>query len=66
MCAGGEKGIDSCSRDSGGPLMLKKDSYIDLVGIVSYGAYKCGSENEPGVYARVDSFYDWIVSKLEP
>jgi secreted trypsin-like serine protease len=66
ICAGGQAGIDSCRGDSGGPLMQKDDSYMNLVGIVSYGAYKCGTLNSPGIYTKVDEFYNWIVEHLEP
>ncbi|VEN56987.1 unnamed protein product [Callosobruchus maculatus] len=62
ICAGGERGKDSCTGDSGGPLMKTRASdssqwYIE--GIVSYGA-QCGTEGWPAVYTNVASFLDWI------
>ncbi|XP_017493308.1 PREDICTED: serine protease easter-like, partial [Rhagoletis zephyria] len=64
MCAGGEKSIDTCRGDSGGPLMFphkfnELESYF-LVGVVSFGPTPCGQEGFPGVYTRVGSFVDWI------
>lgn len=70
MCAGGEKGKDSCRGDSGGPLMV---SYADekneinwyIVGVVSFGPSPCGMEGWPGVYTRVSNYGKWIVEKLK-
>lgn len=68
LCAGGELGKDSCSGDSGGPLLTrprgsKKSMY--LKGIVSFGTSKCG-QGFPGVYTNVDYYMDWIVRNLRP
>lgn len=60
MCAGAEFNIDSCTGDSGGPLMSQQPNWI-VEGIVSYG-YQCGLEGWPGVYTRVSSYVDWIRS----
>ncbi|KAM4854974.1 transmembrane protease serine 11B-like [Thomomys bottae] len=64
LCAGYLSGeADACQNDSGGPL-----AYIDsrkiwhLVGIVSWGD-GCAKKNKPGVYTRVSSYRDWIISK---
>ncbi|KAF5289868.1 hypothetical protein FQR65_LT02002 [Abscondita terminalis] len=69
ICAGGEDGKDTCTGDSGGPLM----NYIALndinwyvTGIVSFGPTPCGLERWPGVYTRVTEYVPWIVSKLRP
>lgn len=65
LCAGGELGKDSCTGDSGGPLMRK---YLDartnelrwyLEGVVSWGN-GCGMAGIPGVYTRVSSYIYWI------
>ncbi|XP_046601133.1 CLIP domain-containing serine protease 2 isoform X2 [Neodiprion lecontei] len=68
ICAGGERGRDSCRGDSGGPLMSVKRSNDKLrwtaVGIVSLGPSPCGMENWPGIYTRVASFVPWILSKI--
>ncbi|CAO1416410.1 unnamed protein product [Diamesa tonsa] len=70
ICAGGETGRDSCTGDSGGPLMrenlLSKDPHWYLVGLVSYGPIICGQLDFPGVYTRVDHYIDWIINKMEP
>ena len=47
MCAGGTKGKDSCSGDSGGPLMAIDETnpfkpYYYLAGLVSFGPIECG------------------------
>jgi hypothetical protein len=62
ICAATKNG-DSCSGDSGGPLIIKSsNNYTEdrLVGLVSWGR-GCANENFPGVYARISYFYDWIV-----
>ncbi|VEN51792.1 unnamed protein product [Callosobruchus maculatus] len=68
MCAGGERGRDSCRGDSGGPLMSYEQNGGDqnwyAVGVVSFGPSPCGMENWPGVYTRVGSYMQWIVDKL--
>ncbi|XP_065073609.1 CLIP domain-containing serine protease B4-like [Ochlerotatus camptorhynchus] len=69
LCAGGEKGKDSCRGDSGGPLMkleqLGGQSAWFLKGIVSFGTEKCGTENVPGVYTRISEFMDWILENID-
>jgi secreted trypsin-like serine protease len=56
-------GTDSCEGDSGGPLtQLPRDRDIRnvrLIGIVSFGR-GCAEPGVPGVYTRVESYYDWI------
>ncbi|KAL6425433.1 hypothetical protein ACFW04_009546 [Cataglyphis niger] len=71
ICAGGQKGKDSCRGDSGGPLM-SVERIADgtgrwaAVGVVSFGPSPCGMQGWPGVYTRVIDFVPWIVSKLRP
>lgn len=62
MCAGAQFSIDSCSGDSGGPLMTQR-LYWTAEGIVSFG-YQCGLEGWPGVYTRVSSYVNWIKSVI--
>lgn len=51
---------DTCSGDSGGPLMTinKSTGQWFLVGIVSFGDYPCDGL---GVYTNVKFFYNWII-----
>lgn len=69
LCVGGEDKKDTCSGDSGGPLM---NYYLNdttgeqnwyLIGVVSYG-YECGVEGFPAIYTRVASYVHWIVKTI--
>nr|XP_037845317.1 transmembrane protease serine 11B [Chlorocebus sabaeus] len=64
LCAGFMSGeADACQNDSGGPLAYPDSRNIwHLVGIVSWGD-GCGKKNKPGVYTRVTSYHNWIISK---
>ncbi|XP_038206656.1 venom protease-like [Zerene cesonia] len=68
ICAG-ERYRDSCSGDSGGPLILE-EIYGDTMryvqfGIVSYGSQICRTHT-PGTYTDVRKYVDWIFEKIEP
>lgn len=69
MCAGGVKGRDACSRDSGGPLqspaIYNKNVRFVQYGIVSYGYSRCGTEGIPGVYTKVSYYMDWILDNID-
>lgn len=58
LCAG-KASMDSCSGDSGGPLMVNENGRWTQVGIVSWGI-GCGKGQYPGVYTRVTYFLPWI------
>ncbi|XP_063866252.1 coagulation factor XI-like [Scylla paramamosain] len=58
LCAS-RPGKDTCSGDSGGPLLLKADGRWTVVGVTSYG-YKCAEIGKPGVYTRVSKYLSWI------
>ena len=62
ICAGGERGKDSCNGDSGGPLVDKTEP-MTLYGVVSAGSFQCAT-GQPGIYTRVDHFIDWIKNNL--
>nr|XP_029728338.1 CLIP domain-containing serine protease B15-like [Aedes albopictus] len=64
LCIGGSIGQDSCRGDSGGPLTREHELVNYLIGVVSFGAYKCGTRNHPGVYTNVGNYLDWIEETL--
>ncbi|XP_046658607.1 serine protease easter-like isoform X1 [Homalodisca vitripennis] len=68
MCAGGEPGKDSCSGDSGGPLMkpfsINNSTRYFLIGIVSVGPKKCGMDPTPGIYTSVAKYITWILDNV--
>ncbi|XP_046658603.1 CLIP domain-containing serine protease 2-like [Homalodisca vitripennis] len=68
MCAGGEPGKDSCSGDSGGPLMkpfsINTSTRYFLIGIVSVGPKKCGVDPIPGIYTSVAKYITWILDNV--
>jgi len=72
ICAGGQKGKDSCVGDSGSGLMRSRRDpsrggagRSELIGVVSFGPRLCGTEGVPGVYSRVESFLPWILDTVE-
>ena len=71
LCVGGEKGRDSCVGDSGSALVTsskKSENALltwKLLGIVSFGPKKCGTENLPGVYTKVRNYIDWTLDNIE-
>ncbi|KAF0295469.1 Melanization protease 1 [Amphibalanus amphitrite] len=67
ICAGGVPGEDSCQGDSGGPLMAPSPSGppFSLVGVVSFGAVRCGEGGVPSVNTRVSEYLNWILDRLD-
>uniref|UniRef100_A0A2C9GV93 CLIP domain-containing serine protease n=1 Tax=Anopheles dirus TaxID=7168 RepID=A0A2C9GV93_9DIPT len=65
LCAGGMRGKDTCSGDSGGPLMRQIFGGWYLIGVVSFGPQKCGTARMPGVYVNVADYVDWIQDNME-
>jgi len=61
FCAGHLKGgRDACQGDSGGPLVcINEANEPILYGAVSWGG-ACAMPNQPGLYTRINSYYDWI------
>ncbi|XP_054257943.1 CLIP domain-containing serine protease HP8-like [Macrosteles quadrilineatus] len=70
FCAGGIIGRDSCSGDSGGPLMrpfsIDAPPKYFLVGIVSFGPKKCAETDSPGVYTKASDYMKWILDNIAP
>lgn len=52
-------GVDTCSGDSGGPLIVETDSGWKIAGLTSWGR-ECASDTAWGVYSRVAPNADWI------
>lgn len=60
LCVGGDAGRDSCKGDSGGPLLRLVTTNWYQVGVVSFGAKRCGRKGYPGIYTNVAKYLDWI------
>lgn len=61
ICAGWRQGQDTCSGDSGGPLIAFDDvQNVFQIGVLSWGSEKCGEGGFPAVYTRVSSYIPWI------
>ncbi|XP_070266847.1 complement C1s subcomponent [Myotis yumanensis] len=65
ICAGDQKGVDSCEGDSGGALVLpdpdKSNPKFYVAGLVSWGP-QCGTY---GIYTRVKNYIDWIMKTMQ-
>ncbi len=66
ICAGYEAGgIDACTGDSGGPLLLwnnRQQRWLQI-GITSWGS-GCAEAGIYGVYTDVSSFAEWITNTI--
>ncbi|NXN99183.1 PROC protein, partial [Rhinopomastus cyanomelas] len=65
LCAGslGDR-RDSCSGDSGGPMVTKYGDTWFLVGLVSWGE-GCGRKDKFGVYTKVSQYLEWIQGHID-
>lgn len=66
MCAGGERGRDTCKGDGGSPLVcpaLNAPGQYYQAGIVAWGI-GCG-DSTPGVYVNVALFRNWIDEQMK-
>lgn len=60
FCAGYlEGGKDSCSGDSGGPIVVNQGGQVSQLGVVSWGV-GCARPGKYGVYSDVTHYHDWI------
>lgn len=59
-------GKDSCLGDSGGPTIIRGDTWRDdvQVGIVSWGD-ECASDRFPGVYTKLSAVMDFVYEQME-
>ncbi|KAA0202865.1 hypothetical protein HAZT_HAZT011874 [Hyalella azteca] len=66
ICAGGVTGEDTCSLDSGSPLVTtgRFGDKNFLIGLTSYSPLLCGRNGSFGVYTAVHKYRDWIVQTL--
>ena len=66
LCAGYEQGgIDACTGDSGGPLLVwnSRQQVWVQIGIISWGS-GCAEAGVYGVYTQVASFTGWIEANI--
>ncbi|MDQ3850995.1 MAG: serine protease, partial [Actinomycetota bacterium] len=69
MVCAGDGTHDTCSGDSGGPLMVPSppgSTRFVLAGVTSWGPLPCADASQPGVYARVGdpTLNAWIRSTI--
>lgn len=66
FCAGYRRGrMDSCSGDSGGPLLCQdKLGKWTVFGITSFGE-GCGKKGKYGIYTKLPNYVRWIRSVIQ-
>ncbi|XP_012861476.2 complement C1s subcomponent [Echinops telfairi] len=66
ICAGGEKGVDSCKGDSGGAFVIQDPNEgtpkFYVAGLVSWGPKQCGVY---GLYTKVKNYLGWIKKTMQ-
>jgi secreted trypsin-like serine protease len=60
LCGYGRQGRDTCSGDSGGPMIGGWGADARLLGLTSYGGRRCGTVGVPSVYTRVTALQPWL------
>ncbi|CAG5109411.1 Oidioi.mRNA.OKI2018_I69.chr2.g3956.t1.cds [Oikopleura dioica] len=66
ICAGAiGGGRDACQGDSGGPLICEINGNAVLAGVTSWGI-GCARAGNPGEWAKVSNFIDWINDNIGP
>ena len=45
-------------------MIMNENEIATLVGIVSFG-FDCADPNYPGIYTKIASYYDWIISNMK-
>eukprot|EP01025_Chloroclados_australasicus_P055944 TRINITY_DN6868_c0_g1_i4.p1 TRINITY_DN6868_c0_g1~~TRINITY_DN6868_c0_g1_i4.p1 ORF type:complete len:451 (-),score=37.49 TRINITY_DN6868_c0_g1_i4:989-2209(-) len=57
---------DTCTGDSGGPVLVKECTGLDIViGLTSWGVdSQCSGQGFSGVYSDISGFKDWIAQTL--
>jgi secreted trypsin-like serine protease len=65
MFCAGDGSADTCTGDSGGPIMVPRVDTFALAGVTSYG-FECANASKPGIYARVGStaMNAWVRGKI--
>lgn len=64
FCAGYKDGrSDTCSGDSGGPLLCRMRGRWTVVGVTSFGD-GCGRRGKYGIYASVANHVRWIAAAV--
>ncbi|XP_030369917.1 venom serine protease [Scaptodrosophila lebanonensis] len=53
------QGQDSCQYDSGGPVILRQQQRLFLLGVISYGRV-CGQRYGIGVNTRITAHLNWL------
>ncbi|TDH11635.1 hypothetical protein EPR50_G00062970 [Perca flavescens] len=68
MFCAGAPGMDSCLKDSGGPLafpmLAQRTEPYYLAGIVSWGP-PCQEKQFKGYYTKVENYVDWIKETID-
>gem|GEM_PF-4893692 len=60
ICAGlPQGGVDTCTGDSGGPILADIEGVVTQIGITSFG-YGCALPYQYGIYTNISHYMDWI------